>query len=287
MNDHQVCLIVDPWWTEHSRIPLAKDTIFYELGLNKTISLWTSDPFLPNQKNCDFSGHCHYFPDLLLDDMSWICLTQTVRSFQTNRNARTNCHHQRWTPTSFHPSHLVSRDTFWSELMCRDLCLFENLTHAGPEADHLRNAEKSSGRCLGKRNKKYMFSSHLRVIRFQGQKEVNLNIENQLEKQTGFQQEWQDARGLHFWQMPQNESQKCLRKAGTHIVLKDWLLSHCQMHMFLPSLVWLLICLVPKNWVVCFQISISFTFRVGEFHAVAGNSLQSCKLKIDLWILEL
>ena len=142
------------------------------------------------------------------------------------------------------------------------------------------------GRCLGKRNKKYMCSSHLRVIRFQRQKEINLHIENQFKKQTGFQQEWQMLEVYTFDRCPK-WIKKIPPKSWTPIVLKDWRLSHCQMHMFLPSLVWLLICLGPKNWVVCFQISISFTFRVGEFHVFAGNSLQSCKLKIDLWILEL
>lgn len=62
-------------------------------------------------------------------------------------------------------------------------------------------------------------------------------------KQTGFQQEWQMRARSTLLTDAQNESKKCLRKAGTHIVLKDWLLSHCQMHMFLPSLLWLLICL--------------------------------------------
>lgn len=47
-----------------------------------------------------------------------------------------------------------SRDTFWSELMRRDLCLFENLTHAGPEADPFWGMQKIVGKMFGEAKQK-------------------------------------------------------------------------------------------------------------------------------------
>ncbi len=124
--------------------PLGENAIFY-------YELWTgtSDPFLPNTKKRDFVWSLSWLPWSFLDDMSWICLPKG--SVFPNKPQKSQKVSSPTSPNEF-PSFASFPPTFWSEFMRRDLCLFENLTHAGPEAEPFnRGIQKFVGKKFGTR----------------------------------------------------------------------------------------------------------------------------------------